>query len=481
MSSRTCQPDRSSTCFAAAEPAVAIRGVHLDLKGLAPNFDRLLCLLDHFAALRFNAVLIEWEDMFPWSFDTRLRSPRCYRQDQIELLAKRADLLGVELIPLVQSLGHLENVLKHEPYARMREVEHRADCLNPLAPGAGDLIGDMIDEVLNAMPATRRMHLGGDEAWVFASHPDTAAFAAEHGEAALFLHHLSPLLERVNRREVRPILWHDMMVDWADEDLQTIGHQADLMVWGYRGSPDDRLHHHRRETLDRIAAAGVPMWGSSAYKGADGPYRDLPDAEARLINHLGWAQAASEYDLIGVVATGWSRYAFSRVQIEPIDACLTELAMAGLLLHEGNWPNDGWERCAHLIDDLGETTRVNALRSVLRKLEETRHEAWRRARQLKEHLAGLATEPERGDGGMAAFLFQHFEPWVKSVEGLADELRPMLQPLVGDASADAYCRAWCAALRREADDLRHRITTETHIVPTAITSCVSPAAATAGE
>ncbi len=67
--------------FIAQTPAVHIRGVHLDLKGLAPTFDRLMGLLDHFAALRFNVVLIEWEDMFPWHFDESLRSASCYCDD----------------------------------------------------------------------------------------------------------------------------------------------------------------------------------------------------------------------------------------------------------------------------------------------------------------------------------------------------------------------------------------------------------------
>ncbi|MEO0515601.1 MAG: family 20 glycosylhydrolase, partial [Planctomycetota bacterium] len=450
-------PPSTTPCFHAQSPAVNVRGVHLDLKGLAPTFDRLMALLDHFAAMRFNAVLIEWEDMFPWHFDESLRSADCYSDKQVTQIVQRCDALGLSLIPLIQSLGHLENVLKRDTYGHMREVKSRTDCLNPLAEGAGEIIRAMIDDVLGAMPGVRWFHLGGDEAWVFGSHPDTAAYIQKHGAAALYCRHLNPLLDHLADHGIRPILWHDMMMEWDEADLRAIGQKCDLMVWGYRGTPDDRQHHHRRETLDRLAASGVPMWGSSAYKGADGPYRDLPDAEARRVNHVGWADAAQHYGMVGVVSTGWSRYAFSRVQVEPIDACLRELAMVAILFHEGEWPAEGWAACDTLLQRLGEFESTIKLRDQLAVLEETRNEAWQRARQLKEHLAGLMVEPGRGDGGMAAFLFQHFEPWVDRVETLSRELGPMLEPLVGPHSAKAYARTWATALRAEADDLRGRI------------------------
>lgn len=420
-------------------------------------------LLDLFAAMRFNAVLIEWEDMFPWHFDESLRCDSCYSDTQVQQIVRRCDSLGLTLIPLIQSLGHLENVLKRDAYAHMREVDTRTDCLNPLAEGAGELIQAMIDDVLEAMPGVRWFHLGGDEAWVFGSHPDAAAYIKNHGAAALYCSHLNPLLDHLGGRDIRPILWHDMMMDWGEADLKAIGEKCDLMVWGYRGTPDDRQHHHRRETLDRIAASGVPMWGSSAYKGADGPYRDLPDAEARRVNHVGWAQAAQQYGMVGVVSTGWSRYAFSRVQVEPIDACLRELAMVAILFFEGEWPTEGWAACDTLLKHLGELELAKRMRDQLAALEETRNEAWQRARQLKEHLAGLAVEPQRGDGGMAAFLFQHFEPWVARVETLSQELKPMLEPLVGPHSAKVYSLTWATALRTEADDLQTRIGLETRV------------------
>ncbi|MEZ6190064.1 MAG: hypothetical protein R3C45_02090 [Phycisphaerales bacterium] len=58
------------------------------------------------------------------------------------------------------------------------------DCLNPLADGARELIRTMVDDVIALMPGVRHLHLGGDEAWAFATHPDTKATRTKARRAA---------------------------------------------------------------------------------------------------------------------------------------------------------------------------------------------------------------------------------------------------------------------------------------------------------
>jgi hypothetical protein len=42
------------------------------------------------------------------------------------------------VIPLVQSLGHMETPLRIEDYRALRELPHRCDGLNPLATARGN-------------------------------------------------------------------------------------------------------------------------------------------------------------------------------------------------------------------------------------------------------------------------------------------------------------------------------------------------------
>lgn len=159
-----------------SEPIFAIRAVHLDLKGLPPTFERLMDWLELFATLRFNAILVEWEDTFPWTVNEALRGRTFYTPSQVRSFADRAAALDIEIIPLVQSLGHLEHVLQHDVYRALREVPARSDCINPLQEGSVPLIRSLIDDVLTLLPNVKHVHLGGDEAYALATHEQTAAF-----------------------------------------------------------------------------------------------------------------------------------------------------------------------------------------------------------------------------------------------------------------------------------------------------------------
>ena len=268
-------------------PVIPIRGVHLDLKGLPPTPPRLLELLATFAAARFNCVLVEWEDTFPWTCDPRFRSETAYSIDDVDAFQRRARELGLAMIPLVQSLGHMETSLRLDDYAPLRELPDRIDGLNPLAPGTRELVQRMVDDVVAHSGPITHFHLGGDEAFTFGQHPHTRGYIAERGRASLYLHHVRPILESLNARRIRPILWHDMMREWDERSLAELAGLADVMVWAYQGGPDEAM-------IERFQRAGVTLWGASAYKGADSRGdAELPDVARRAANALAWAGVAA--------------------------------------------------------------------------------------------------------------------------------------------------------------------------------------------
>ena len=142
-----------------------LRAVHLDLKGVPPTFERLMDLLAIFKAAHYNAILVEWEDMFPWQFDPRMRNTTAYSPAQVREFTARANELSIQLIPLVQSFGHAETLLSLPEYAGLREKPWICSDFNPLSQEGRRLITLMIDEVLSLMPHTQYFHLGCDEVW----------------------------------------------------------------------------------------------------------------------------------------------------------------------------------------------------------------------------------------------------------------------------------------------------------------------------
>ncbi len=420
------------------EQLVGRRGVHLDLKGLPPTFGRLMKLLEIIKAVGFNCVLAEWEDSWPWEVDERFRSETAYSVEEVKEFHRRAKELGIEVIPLVQSLGHMETPLRLADYRGLREVAERCDVINPLAAGARELVGKMVDDVLRYSGDVKHFHLGGDEAWTFGAHPETKAFIEKHGKGALYLHHVEPLLDALNGHGIRPILWHDMMHEWEDAALKRIAGKADLMFWSYQGHPDDsKRGAFGTATMERFTKAGIKLWGAGAYKGADSAGdADVPNMDRRAANMMAWADLARRFNLQGVVATAWSRYSTHRVQNEPIDGALDVLVQAGAVLRgRETMSNDA---CEKVLEDIGELERFRACRAALAKLSDARKETWQGILMCKQQLACENMDERRRGSGVFASLLRTARVKMKQTEGAASEVRWALQGLVEKIWIERY-------------------------------------------
>ena len=379
--------------------AVPIRALHLDLKGVPPSAARLPALLDLIAAARYNALLVEWEDMFPWTVDPRFRSVTAYTPRQVRAFHAAAAVRGLEIIPLVQCLGHMEMPLALDDYRHLREVPYRCDGLNPLAPGARELVERMIDDVLALTPGIRYLHLGGDEARTLGGNPATAAYIRRHGKAQLYLQHVEPLLDRLAARDIRPILWSDMMHDWHADGLRHIGAKADLCPWGYNGHPDEWQHHSATRHIRRFHQNGIALWGATAYKGSEGPDADLVNLDVHTRNALAWVEVSRRFRMTGLIATAWSRYQTHLVQTQPIDACLDSLVNVGLILHEGKAPEASSIR--RILVRRGEWGRLQACQAAMAKMTEIRTYAWASVRELRQQVVLETAEPRRRGAGIA--------------------------------------------------------------------------------
>lgn len=74
--------------------------------------------------MKFLGVLIEWEDMFPYTGILKdSRSTQAYTLSETEEILAYANNLQLTTIPLVQTFGHLEWILKSDKFMKYRENE----------------------------------------------------------------------------------------------------------------------------------------------------------------------------------------------------------------------------------------------------------------------------------------------------------------------------------------------------------------------
>ena len=84
-----------------------------------------------------SGLLIEWEDMLPYEGALKvIRSPRHYSVEEVGAILAAASAAKLEIVPLVQTFGHLEFVLKHERFASLREVPDDSAALAPMDVGS---------------------------------------------------------------------------------------------------------------------------------------------------------------------------------------------------------------------------------------------------------------------------------------------------------------------------------------------------------
>lgn len=110
-----------------ANKAIQIRNriFHWDLKGAPPKLPYFKLIFEMIAT-RFGAtgILLEYEDMFPWEGELAVvRNRNAYSSDDVRQILAWANEFKLDIIPLVQTFGHLEWILKYEQFAKYRQDE----------------------------------------------------------------------------------------------------------------------------------------------------------------------------------------------------------------------------------------------------------------------------------------------------------------------------------------------------------------------
>ncbi|KAG5883587.1 hypothetical protein JTB14_014503 [Gonioctena quinquepunctata] len=140
------------------------RIVHLDLKGAPPSLSYLRKLFPLIKNLGATGILLEYEDMFPFQGPLKnISAGNAYTVENIKDILSMADSAKLEVIPLIQTFGHVEFSLKHSNFANLREVNGSPQALCPSRKSSLDFIREMIDQVMALHPSTKYLHIGCDE------------------------------------------------------------------------------------------------------------------------------------------------------------------------------------------------------------------------------------------------------------------------------------------------------------------------------
>jgi hexosaminidase len=255
-------------------------GIMLDCsRNAVMRVDHLKQWLRRLALLGYNQVMLYTEDTYEIPGEPRFGFQRGgYTQAELRELDGTAAGLGIELVGCIQTLGHLEQILRWSEY---RDIVDCGGSLLVGEPKTYQLIGKMLDAIGGAL-RTRRIHIGMDEAW----HMGRGAYLDRHGGRRrfdVFNEHLAAVMNLCRERGLQPMIWSDMYFamgspkhDYYDpagvippDVVAAIPKDVQLVYWDYFKTDvafyRDWIGRHRAMGFEPIMASAIWTWGQLWY------------------------------------------------------------------------------------------------------------------------------------------------------------------------------------------------------------------------
>ncbi|MFG1733708.1 hypothetical protein PAEVO_03320 [Paenibacillus sp. GM2FR] len=188
-----------------------------------------------------------------------------------------AELFGIEMIPCIQTLGHLQQALK---WGYAADIKDHPDILLAGEPKTYAFIEQMITAA-SGMFRSKRIHIGMDEAFQVG----LGKYLKLNGNQDRFQimnDHVSRVLAITERLGLQPMIWSDMYfnllandyqgalynvdADFSDDNMSRIPKGVQFVYWDY-GRRDEqgyeRLYEkHMKLGSKPIFAGGIHMWNS---------------------------------------------------------------------------------------------------------------------------------------------------------------------------------------------------------------------------
>ena len=193
-------------------PSLDLLGAMLDCsRNAVPTMAAVKTFLRRLSRMGYNAVLLYTEDTYevagrPYFGYLRGR----FSQAELRELDQYADALGIEMIPCIQTLGHMARALR---WPCMEDVRDTDDVLLLDEEKTYALIEEMIVSASRPF-ATRRIHIGMDEAYGLGR----GKYMDRHGyvpQSELMQKHLARIGDILKKHGLHAMMWSDMYFHMA--------------------------------------------------------------------------------------------------------------------------------------------------------------------------------------------------------------------------------------------------------------------------
>lgn len=259
-------------------PQFRMSGVMLDAsRNAVPTVSNVEKLLQKMAVMGLSTLMLYTEDTYevkehPYFGYMRGR----YTAEELRACDEYASQLGIEMIPCIQTLGHLREALKWNYASSFKDTD---DILLVDEPKTYEFLENCIKAASEAF-MTKRIHIGMDETFQLG----LGKYLEKHGyknHIAIMNRHLQKVVAITQKYGYKPMIWSDMYFPLFSEDSKYRDEKdqirtdilagipdVELVYWNYYRKEQEvyikDFQHHKQLGRTPIFAGGAWTWNGIA-------------------------------------------------------------------------------------------------------------------------------------------------------------------------------------------------------------------------
>ena len=294
-------------------PDISERACHYDTKHHQDKRDYVESFIRDLASYKINMLVWEWEDKFEYPSHPEIGAPGAFTMEEMKEITKYAKQYHVQLVPLVQGLGHVSYILKWPQYSHLRELPSSNWEFCPLNEGSYELLNDLWEDAIEATPGSEYIHIGSDETYELGLCEQCEQKSTEIGRSGLYHLFTSRAGKHLKARGRKTMCWERPM-GWAESKSPAKGIEPfkDLVLTeSYNFETAD--FKHAREAKDMgfeiftydpnpgIEPLFLPYFFKLKGEGAD--ETEVDNCLQRSHNEVSLAAISGHFD--GMINTSW--------------------------------------------------------------------------------------------------------------------------------------------------------------------------------
>ncbi len=287
------QGRRLAACECTDAPVLLHRGIMLDVsRGKVPTRATLAQLAEVLAHYKLNQLQLYTEHTFRFPSHPLIGAEAgSLSADDMLALDQVCRARHIELVPNLQSTGHMRHILSLPAYEHLAETPWKWS-LTPAREESYRLLDDLYGDLLPAF-SVGILNVDSDETWDH-GRGQAKELAGEGGYGRVYLNHILKLRELAARHGRQIMIWADVLHHYP-ELIRELPADVILLDWEYEG-----LESY--PTLQTLARAGRPFYvcpGTSTWNTL------FPRIDNSLANIRNYVRDGIAAGAIGMLNTDW--------------------------------------------------------------------------------------------------------------------------------------------------------------------------------